>query len=398
MTGFTAFTIGAQERHRRHLGTRLDVRADRRGRRVRPVRGAARPTPDRRHRPRGRRGSALLGAAGAATITRLTDHAARLQLELDDVPAGAASRSGSPGRRAGTASSCARSTSAATSARGTPSRACAMRWRGLDPVNLGRSRRRRALARRPSARTMLAEAEELTELAVEIGATYVQVLSGPVAAGRARTAARPSCRRPERIRVTAEAMRAVADLGRGRRHQVLPRADRLDAARAARRCRRGASRRPSATTSGSSSTSGTSGTAGRRPADVARLDRRLIFGVDFADSLGPPGPGRPTRQSGRSGPARASSRSGSGSTPSARPASTAGGTTSCTARCTGSRPIPFGVAAGPPRRAPPHPERLIDPRPAALDEAVDGPMGPMLRSPATGCVSGRWAPVRAGSR
>ena len=39
--------------------------------------------------------------------------------------------------------------------------------------------------------------------------------------------------------------------------------------------------------------------SGATPDDVARLDRRLIFGVDFSDSLGPPGSGTSDQSSRR---------------------------------------------------------------------------------------------------
>ena len=128
----------------------------------------------------------------------------------------------------------------------------------LRPVNLG------ALPDverwRPTERAaMLREAEALTELAVSIGASFVQVLSGPVSPGGAydgpgradlRTASAGHCGRPAGGRRPRG-----ADTGSG-----IPGADRVDAAGVRWPTRSRPSRRPVATTSGSSSTSGTSGT------------------------------------------------------------------------------------------------------------------------------------------
>ena len=158
--------------------------------------------------------------------------------------------------------------------------------RGLEPVNLG------ALADlerwRPDERAaMLREAAALTELAVDVGASYVQLLTGPVSPGGAYSG--PAGLSPKDLhRVTTEAVRAVADLGapHGLRYYLEPVAwtplsslgQAVEVIDAAERdnvglvldfwhlWQRGAT-----------------------PEDVARLDPRMIFGVDFADSLGPAG-------------------------------------------------------------------------------------------------------------
>ncbi len=167
---------------------------------------------------------------------------------------------------------------------------------GLDPINVG------ALPDverwRPAEHAaMLAEARALTELAVEIGASFVQLLSGPVAPGGAYRG--PAELAPAELRrVTAEALRAVADLGapHGIRYYLEPiawtpigsLAAAVEAVDAAERdnvglvldfwhlWQRGAT-----------------------PDDVARLDRRLIAGIDFADSLGPSGQPTPDQRSRR---------------------------------------------------------------------------------------------------
>ena len=165
---------------------------------------------------------------------------------------------------------------------------------GLDPINLG------ALPdverwRPPEHAAMLAEARALTDLAVEIGASFVQLLSGPVAPGGAYRG--PAELAPAELRrVTAEALRAIADLGAPHsiRYYLEPigwtpigsLAAAVEAVDAAERdnvglvldfwhlWQRGAT-----------------------PDDVARLDRRLIAGIDFADSLGPSGQPAPDQRS-----------------------------------------------------------------------------------------------------
>ena len=157
---------------------------------------------------------------------------------------------------------------------------------GLGPVNLG------ALADverwRPDERAaMLREAEALTELAVDVGASFVQLLTGPVAPGGPYSG--PAELPPDELRrVTPSAIRAVADLGapHGIRYYLEPVAwtplstlgQAVEVIDAAERDNVGLVldfwhlwQR------------------GTTPDDVARLDRRIIFGVDFADSLGPAG-------------------------------------------------------------------------------------------------------------
>ena len=164
----------------------------------------------------------------------------------------------------------------------------------LSPVNLG------ALPDverwLPGERTaMLDEAERLTALAIDVGASYVQLLSGPVAPGGAY--AGPAGLSPTELReVTASALRAVADLGAssGIRYYLEPIAwtplaslgravEAIDAAERDNvglvldfwhlwQC-------------------------GTTPDEVARLDPRIISGVDFSDSLGAPGTGTPDQHS-----------------------------------------------------------------------------------------------------
>ena len=157
---------------------------------------------------------------------------------------------------------------------------------GLEPVNMG------ALPDverwRPAERAaMLEEAEALTRLAVDVGVSNVQLLSGPVAPDGPYSG--PGELSPAELRrVTAEAVRAVADLGapHGIRYYLEPVAwtplgplaravEVIDAVERDNvglvldfwhlwQC-------------------------GTTPDDIARLDRRVISGVDFADSLGPAG-------------------------------------------------------------------------------------------------------------
>ncbi len=167
---------------------------------------------------------------------------------------------------------------------------------GLAPVNLG------ALAdverwSPPDRAAMLREAEALTELAAEIGATFVQLLTGPVqpdGAYRGPGDLSPS----ERRRVTAEALRAVADLGAGRgiRYYLEPLAWTPLAPLAEAVAAIDAADRDNV---GLVLDFWHLWHSGTNPDDLARLDRRLIFGVDFSDSLGPPGTGTPDQRSRR---------------------------------------------------------------------------------------------------
>jgi len=165
---------------------------------------------------------------------------------------------------------------------------------GLGPVNLG------ALPDverwRPAERAaMLREAEALTQLAVDVGASYVQLLTGPVAPGGAYSGP-AELTTSELRRVTASAIRAVADLGapHGLRYYLEPvawtplstLAQAVEVIDAVERdnvglvldfwhlWQRGASAE-----------------------SIARLSPRIIFGVDFADSLGPPGSAGPDQAS-----------------------------------------------------------------------------------------------------
>jgi sugar phosphate isomerase/epimerase len=166
----------------------------------------------------------------------------------------------------------------------------------LAPVNLG------ALLDverwRPAEHAaMLREAEELTELARTIGAANVQVLTGPVVA-RGPYTGPAELSATERRRVTAEGLRAVADLGApdGIRYYLEPLAwtplaplpDALAAIDAAERDNVGL-----VLDFWHLWHSGTS------PDDLARLDRRWIAGVDVSDSLGPRDAGTPDQRSRR---------------------------------------------------------------------------------------------------
>jgi len=165
---------------------------------------------------------------------------------------------------------------------------------GLNPVNLG------ALAdverwREPERAAMLREAAALTELALDIGASYVQLLTGPVSPGGAYVGP-ADLSTAELRRVTASAIQSVADLGasNGLRYYLEPVAwtplsslgQAVDVLDAAERDNVGLVldfwhlwQR------------------GVTPEDIAGLDARVIFGVDFADSLGPPGTGTPDQRS-----------------------------------------------------------------------------------------------------
>ena len=157
---------------------------------------------------------------------------------------------------------------------------------GLEPVNLG------ALADverwRPDERkAMLDEAAELTELALAIGATNVQVLTGPVDPTSGYSGPN-ELSLVELQRVTADALRAVADIGAstGIRYYLEPIAwtplGTLDAAVDA------------------IDATGRDNVGlvldfwhlwqrGTTPDDLARLDPTVIAGIDFSDSLAPQG-------------------------------------------------------------------------------------------------------------
>jgi sugar phosphate isomerase/epimerase len=168
--------------------------------------------------------------------------------------------------------------------------------KGLEPINLG------ALADverwRPSERrAMLEDATELTELAVEVGASNIQVLTGPVDPDGSYSG--PDELSPAELRrVTADGLRVVADIGAsaGIRYYLEPIAwtplSQLDAAMEAI----------------DEAGRGNVGLIldywhlwqrGTGPTDIARLDPRFIDGVDFGDSLPPQGecgPDQRTRQ------------------------------------------------------------------------------------------------------
>jgi sugar phosphate isomerase/epimerase len=167
---------------------------------------------------------------------------------------------------------------------------------GLQPINLG------ALPdverwRPDEHAAMIAEGRALTDLAVDIGASFVQLLSGPVAPGGGYGG--PAELSPDRLRqVTADAVREIADLGapHGIAYYLEPiawtplgsLAAAVDAIDAVGRDNVGLVldfwhlwQR------------------GTTPDDIARLDRRLISGVDFGDSIGPAGASVPDQASRR---------------------------------------------------------------------------------------------------
>ena len=167
---------------------------------------------------------------------------------------------------------------------------------GLQPINLG------ALGdierwTESERGTMLREAQALTELAVAIGADYVQVLSGPVdPAGGYVGPGRLS--RAELREVTASGLRLVADIGApfGIRYYLEPivwtplstLSQAVEAIDAAER-----------DNVGLVLDYWHLWNAGTTPASLSRLDPRLIFGVDFSDSLGPAGAGLEDQRSRR---------------------------------------------------------------------------------------------------
>lgn len=157
---------------------------------------------------------------------------------------------------------------------------------GLEPVNIG------ALAdverwRTDERASMLREAGALTELALEVGAAYVQLLTGPVQRGGPYSGP-AGLSRAERRQVTASALRTVASLGapHGIRYYLEPLAwtplaslaDAVEAVDGAE-----------CDNVGLVLDFWHLWQSGATPEDIARLDRRIIFGVDVGDSLGPAG-------------------------------------------------------------------------------------------------------------
>ncbi len=167
---------------------------------------------------------------------------------------------------------------------------------GLEPINLG------ALAdierwEEPGRGTMLREAEALTELAVAIGAHYVQALSGPVEPAR-RYAGPGQLGRAELREVTARGLRLIGDIGApfGIRYYLEPivwtplstLSQAVEAIDAAER-----------DNVGLVLDYWHLWNAGTTPDSLSRLDPRVIFGVDFSDSLGPAGAGLEDQRSRR---------------------------------------------------------------------------------------------------
>ena len=158
--------------------------------------------------------------------------------------------------------------------------------RGLEPVNLGALADVERWSPRGRA-AMLREATALTQLATDVGATNVQLLTGPVdPAGRYRG---PVDLSPAELRrVTASALGAVADLGApfGIRYYLEPVAwTPLSTLAAAVEVIDEAAR----DNLGLVLDFWHLWHRGTTPDDIARLDRRVIAGVDFSDSLGPRG-------------------------------------------------------------------------------------------------------------
>jgi sugar phosphate isomerase/epimerase len=159
----------------------------------------------------------------------------------------------------------------------------------LSPINLGAvvDVERWQPAER---RSMLAEAGRISDLAVAIGASYVQLLSGPVQLdGPYRGPAALSS--ADLRRATADGLRAVADLGAeaGIRYYLeplawSPLAGLTDAVAAIEEADRG--------NVGLVLDFWHLWHAGTTPDEIAAVDRRLVFGVDVGDSLGPRGSGR----------------------------------------------------------------------------------------------------------
>jgi sugar phosphate isomerase/epimerase len=174
---------------------------------------------------------------------------------------------------------------------------------GLAPVNLG------ALWNverwRPDERaSMLREAEALTGLAVGIGASYVQLLTGPVQPDGAYSGP-AELSRAERQRVTASGIRSVAQMGaaHGIRYYLEPvawtplaaLADAVEAVDAAE-----------CDNVGLVLDFWHLWQSGSTPEEIARLDPRIISGVDFADSLGPGGSPNPDQRTRRVWPGEGS--------------------------------------------------------------------------------------------
>jgi sugar phosphate isomerase/epimerase len=165
---------------------------------------------------------------------------------------------------------------------------------GLEPINMGALRDVERW--RPAERAeMLREAAVLTELAVDVGVANVQLLTGPVAPGGAYSGPAELSAADLR-RVTAEAIRMVADLGasQGIRYYLEP---------VAWTPLGGLDRAVEAIDSAERDNVGLVldfwhlWQRDTTPDDVARLDPRIISGIDFADSLGPPGSPSPDQRS-----------------------------------------------------------------------------------------------------
>lgn len=165
---------------------------------------------------------------------------------------------------------------------------------GLAPINLGALADVERWAPAEHA-AMLAEAAALTELAVAVGASNIQLLTGPVDPGGAYRG--PGGLSPAELRrVTAEALREIADLGapHGIRYYLEPVAwTPLSSLAAAAEAIDAADR----DNVGLVLDFWHLWQCGATPDDVARLDRRLISGIDFADSLGPAGSPGPDQRS-----------------------------------------------------------------------------------------------------
>ncbi len=167
---------------------------------------------------------------------------------------------------------------------------------GLEPLNMG------ALPdverwRTDERAAMLRHAADLTELAIDVGIANVQLLTGPVSPGGVYSG--PGELSPQELRrVTVESIRAVVDLGAGSglSYYLEPVAwTPLGTLNAAVEVIDGVER----DNVGLVLDFWHLWQRGTTADDVARLDRRLISGVDFADSLGPAGSPSPDQRSRR---------------------------------------------------------------------------------------------------
>ena len=167
---------------------------------------------------------------------------------------------------------------------------------GLEPLNMG-AQPDVERWRTDERAAMLRHEADLTELAVDVGIANVQLLTGPVSPGGVYSGP-GELSPPELRRVTVESIRAVVDLGAGSglSYYLEPVAwTPLGTLNAAVEVIDGVER----DNVGLVLDFWHLWQRGTTADDVARLDRRLISGVDFADSLGPAGSPSPDQSSRR---------------------------------------------------------------------------------------------------